>query len=47
MLLTSMFVHGYNTRLDDAVVRFAQFVNDTGFTGVPVLFSWRSSATAI
>ena len=37
-----LFVHGYNTRLSDAVLRLAQFVNDTGFSGVPMLFSWPS-----
>lgn len=37
-----VFVHGFNTRFDEAVVRFAQIVDDTGFSGVPVLFSWPS-----
>lgn len=43
-----VFTHGFNTRFDDAVFRFSQIVDDTGFTGVPVLFSWpsRGSATA-
>jgi esterase/lipase superfamily enzyme len=39
-----MFVHGYNTSTSDAVLRLAQFVEDSGFEGVPVLFSWASAA---
>jgi esterase/lipase superfamily enzyme len=38
-----MFVHGYNTTFTDAVLRFGQFVEDSGFDGVPVLFSWASA----
>jgi esterase/lipase superfamily enzyme len=37
-----VFTHGFNTQFDDAVVRFAQIVDDTQFNGVPVLFSWPS-----
>lgn len=37
-----VFVHGYNTNFADAVFRFAQIVYDSGFKGVPVLFSWPS-----
>lgn len=37
-----VFIHGYNTRFDEAVFRFAQIVNDSGFKGVPVLFTWPS-----
>lgn len=37
-----LFVHGYNVNFSSAVLRIAQFVNDTGFEGVPVLFSWAS-----
>ncbi|EEE47584.1 alpha/beta hydrolase [Roseibium alexandrii] len=40
-----VFVHGFNTTLTDAVLRAAQFVNDTGFTGVPVVFSWPSKGS--
>ncbi|MCT8160657.1 alpha/beta hydrolase [Pseudoruegeria sp. SHC-113] len=38
-----VWVHGYNTTLTDAVLRLAQFVEDTGYTGVPILFSWASA----
>ena len=37
-----LFVHGYNTDLAGAVLRMGQFVHDSGFSGVPVLFSWAS-----
>jgi esterase/lipase superfamily enzyme len=37
-----VFTHGYNTAFDAAVIRFAQIVDDTGFEGLPVLFSWPS-----
>lgn len=38
------FVHGYNNTTSDAVLRLAQFVQDSGFQGVPVLFDWASAA---
>lgn len=37
-----VFVHGYNTSFADAAYRFAQIVYDSGFKGVPVLFTWPS-----
>ncbi len=42
-----VFVHGYNTNFSSAVLRMSQFVHDTGFKGVPVLFSWASRAKTI
>lgn len=42
-----VFVHGYNTSFSSAVLRMAQFVNDTGFKGVPVLFTWASRGRAL
>jgi esterase/lipase superfamily enzyme len=39
-----LFVHGYNNTTSDAILRLAQFVRDTGFQGVPVLFTWASAA---
>jgi esterase/lipase superfamily enzyme len=39
-----VFVHGYNTSFDEALFRMAQIVTDSGFKGVPVLFSWPSRA---
>lgn len=41
-----LFVHGYNNTVSDSILRMAQFVEDTNFTGVPVLFSWASAAKA-
>lgn len=37
-----VFVHGFNTRFDASVFRFAQFIHDTDANLVPVLFSWPS-----
>ena len=39
-----LFIHGYNNTTSDALLRLAQFVEDTGFQGVPVLFAWASAA---
>lgn len=39
-----LWVHGYNTDLTLAVLRLAQFVEDSGYAGVPILFSWASQA---
>ncbi len=39
-----LWVHGYNTNLTSAVLRLAQFVEDTGYTGIPILYSWASKA---
>ncbi|MBP7000021.1 alpha/beta hydrolase [Amaricoccus sp.] len=41
-----LFVHGYNNTTSDALLRLSQFVEDTGFPGVPVLFTWASAARA-
>lgn len=37
-----IFTHGFNTRFDQAAVRYAQIIEDTGFKGRPILFSWPS-----
>lgn len=37
-----IFVHGFNTRFEDAVFRFAQIVYDSRAEVAPVLFSWPS-----
>lgn len=42
-----VFIHGYNTSFDSALFRFAQFVHDTGYTGVPVLFTWPSGGKVL
>ena len=38
-----VFIHGYNNTTSDAVLRSAQFVNDSGYEGVVVLFDWASA----
>lgn len=42
-----IFVHGFNTRYDDAVFRFAQFVHDSGTEFTPILFTWPSRGKVI
>jgi esterase/lipase superfamily enzyme len=37
-----IFVHGYNTRFESAVYRFAQISQDSGAEAAPVLFTWPS-----
>ncbi|MTH97556.1 alpha/beta hydrolase [Roseibium sp. RKSG952] len=37
-----LFIHGYNTLFAESLYRFTQFVNDSEFEGVPVLFTWAS-----
>ena len=39
-----LYVHGFNTSLDEARFRLAQLVNDGGFGGVAVLFTWPSQS---
>jgi len=42
-----VFVHGYNTRFEEAVYRFAQIAHDSGADVVPVLFTWPSRGRAL
>ena len=37
-----VFVHGYNTRFEEAVYRFAQIVKDSHAQVTPILFTWPS-----
>jgi esterase/lipase superfamily enzyme len=37
-----IFVHGYNTRFEEAIYRFAQIVHDARVDVAPVLFTWPS-----
>jgi esterase/lipase superfamily enzyme len=34
-----LFVHGFNTDMTAAIMRMAQFVEDSGYTEIPLLFS--------
>src|SRR6185437_16121315 len=40
-----IFVHGYNTRFEEAVYRFAQIVHDARVDVAPVLFTWPSGGS--
>lgn len=40
-----IFTHGFNTRFDQAAVRYAQIIEDTHFDGRPILFSWPSEGS--
>ncbi len=42
-----VYIHGYNTNLTEAIARFAQLVEDTGFDGIPILFSWPSARRTV
>lgn len=37
-----LFIHGYNTLFSEALFRFTQYVHDSDYDGVPVLFTWAS-----
>jgi hypothetical protein len=39
-----LYVHGFNTSLDEARLRLSQIVVDASFGGVPVLFTWPSES---
>jgi len=41
-----VFVHGFNTTLEDGLFRLGQIVFDGKFQGVPILFSWPSKGGA-
>ena len=42
-----VMIHGYRNHFDDAVYRITQVVQDSGYTGTPVLFSWASSGKTL
>ena len=42
-----VFVHGFNTTLDEARFRLAQLTADGRFGGVPVLFTWPSTSSVL
>lgn len=39
-----IFVHGFNNTASEAVLRLSQFVEDTDYQGVPILYTWASAA---
>src|SRR5271166_5224774 len=42
-----IFVHGYNTRFEEAVYKFAQIVHDARVDVAPVLFTWPSGGSLV
>ena len=42
-----IFVHGYNTRFEEAVYKFAQIVHDAHVDVAPVLFTWPSGGSLV
>jgi len=40
-----VFVHGYNVKFEDALLRLAQFRTDVHFAGIPIAFVWPSLGT--
>lgn len=42
-----VFIHGYNTRFDQAARRAAQIAYDMTYTGVPILYSWPSRGSTV
>lgn len=42
-----IFVHGFNTRYEDAVYRFAQIVHDSRADVAPILFTWPSRGNVL
>ncbi len=42
-----IFVHGYNTRFEEAVYRFAQITHDSHADVTPLLFTWPSRGKAL
>ena len=42
-----LYVHGFNTSLDEARMRLTQIVADARFGGVPVLFTWPSQSNIL
>jgi esterase/lipase superfamily enzyme len=40
-----VFIHGYNTNFAEGLYRFAQIVQDSGSSAVPVLFTWASQGS--
>jgi esterase/lipase superfamily enzyme len=42
-----IFVHGYNTRFEEAVYKFVQIVHDSRVDVAPVLFTWPSGGNLV
>jgi esterase/lipase superfamily enzyme len=42
-----VFIHGFNTRFEDSVYRFAQVVQDSGVHSAPILVTWPSRGSLL
>jgi esterase/lipase superfamily enzyme len=42
-----VFIHGFNTRFEDSVYRFAQVVHDSGVHSAPILVTWPSRGSLL
>lgn len=42
-----LFVHGFNQTFSRAVLNLGKFIEDSGYAGVPVLFSWASAGRSL
>lgn len=42
-----VFIHGFNTRFEDSVYRFAQIVRDSGVRSAPILVTWPSRGSLL
>jgi esterase/lipase superfamily enzyme len=42
-----VFIHGFNTRFEDSVYRFAQIVRDSGVDSAPILVTWPSRGSLL
>ncbi len=42
-----VFIHGFNTKFEDSVYRFAQIVQDAGIQSAPILVTWRSRGSLL
>ncbi|CAN7515698.1 alpha/beta hydrolase [Pararhizobium sp. LjRoot255] len=42
-----VFIHGFNTKFEDSVYRFAQIVRDSGVQSAPILVTWPSRGSLL
>jgi esterase/lipase superfamily enzyme len=42
-----VFIHGFNTKFEDSVYRFAQIVRDSGVHSAPILVTWPSRGSLL
>ena len=42
-----VYIHGFNTSFDEAILRAAQMAYDISFSGVPIVYSWPSKGKVL